>query len=264
LFNGASSGIFSLFRLLKTRECYIYSPAYLEYKRAGLLFNYKINLINRFNNLNSKIKKDSLIIFVNPSTPDGKYYDLDKLLQKWIAKNCTILIDESFLEFTSEESTIKYLKEYKKLYILKSMTKFYSSAGVRFGAIISNKKNIKELKRFEPMWKISQFDKNYIETVIKDKKFIQKSKKINNRNRNLLIEVLSKNRFVLKIYNSSANYILIKLKDINSSQFQELLKPSKIMVRDCYNFDFLDNNYIRIAVKNRKSIQLLEKVYFKN
>ena len=35
LFNGGSSGIFSLFQCLKLRTCTIYSSAYLEYKKAA-------------------------------------------------------------------------------------------------------------------------------------------------------------------------------------------------------------------------------------
>ncbi len=84
-----------------------------------------------------------MVVFVNPSTPDGKYYDIKNLMQKWIKKRCTVLIDESFLEFTKNKSDLKYLKEYKNLYILKSMTKFYSCAGVRVATLISTKENIK-------------------------------------------------------------------------------------------------------------------------
>ena len=158
LFNGGSSAIFTLFRHLALQTCTIYSPAYLEYKKAALNFGYELNTINRFENINKNVKENSLVIFVNPSTPDGKYYDLEELMQTWIEKSCTILIDESFLDFCDKSSAIKYLETYDKLYILKSMTKFYSSAGIRVGTIVSTKENIEKLKRFEPMWKLSQFD----------------------------------------------------------------------------------------------------------
>ncbi|HQL11367.1 MAG TPA: hypothetical protein PLR62_03180, partial [Candidatus Woesebacteria bacterium] len=45
-----------------------------------------------------EIKKNSLVIFVNPSTPDGKYYELEELMKKWMENSCTILIDESFFD----------------------------------------------------------------------------------------------------------------------------------------------------------------------
>ncbi|SFV58411.1 L-threonine 3-O-phosphate decarboxylase [hydrothermal vent metagenome] len=260
LFNGGSSAIFSLFKLFALQDCTIYSPAYLEYKKAGQIFNYKITYINRFENIEQDIPKNSLVIFVNPSTPDGKFYNIDKLIKKWIKKRCTILIDESFLDFTDFKSATSYINCYDKLYILKSMTKFYSAAGIRVGTIISNTENIKKIKRVEPMWKISQFDSSYLQEVLKDRDFSKISKEINLANREYLYDILNRSNHIERVYPSSANYILAKLKNLTAEAFQKLLTPHKIMLRDCSNFDFLDEKYIRIAVKQKSSLELLKKV----
>lgn len=261
LFNGGSTAIFTLFRHLSLNKCTIYSPAYLEYKKAANIHNYKINLINRYEDIYQNIPKNSLVIFVNPATPDGRYYDLEKLFDIWKKKNATVLIDESFLDFTNQTSALKYLKEYKKLYILKSLTKFYSSAGIRLGIIISNNKNIKSIKKTEAMWKISQFDSNYIQEALKDKNFKQKSLDKNNTNRVLLFNLLEKQTFIKKVYLSEANFFLVNLEDITAQKLQDKLLKYKIMIRDCSNFDYLDNTYVRIAVKNKKSIKVLQKAF---
>ena len=259
LFNGGSSAIFTLFRHLNLESCNIYSPAYLEYKKASLNFGYKLNLINRFENIDVEVKKNSLVIFVNPSTPDGKYYDLEELMHKWMENSCTILIDESFLDFCDKPSAIKYLESYDKLYILKSMTKFYSSAGIRVGTIVSTKENIEKLKEFEPMWKLSQFDSIYLQNALEDKVFKSISIKINEKNRIELENILKSSTLVEEISTSSANYILVKLKDIKAKEFQERLKPYKIMVRDCSNFDYLDDRFVRIAVKSSSANDSLKR-----
>ena len=258
LFNGGSSAIFTLFRNLALKNCTIYSPAYLEYKKASLNFGYELDLINRFEEKTAVIKPNSLVIFVNPSTPDGNYYELEELMQSWIKNSCTILIDESFLDFCDKPSAIKYLKTYDKLYILKSMTKFYSSAGIRVGTIVSRKENIAKLKEFEPMWKLSHFDSIYLQEALNDKEFKAISKEINIKNRAELEEILKSSSLVERIYESSANYLLVKLKNINASKFQELLKPYKIMVRDCSNFDFLDDSFVRVAVKSSSANERLK------
>jgi threonine-phosphate decarboxylase len=259
LFNGGSSAIFTLFRHLALKTCTIYSPAYLEYKKAALNFGYELNLINRFENINQEVKENSFVIFVNPSTPDGRYYDLEELMKTWIEKSCTILIDESFLDFCDKPSAIKYLKTYDKLYILKSMTKFYSSAGIRVGTIVSTKDNIEKLKEFEPMWKLSQFDSNYLQAALDDKLFKSISKAINIKNKIELENILKSSSLIDEISESSANYLLVRLKSLNAKEFQEKLKPFKIMVRDCSNFDFLDERFVRIAVKSSAANETLEK-----
>lgn len=258
LFNGGSSAIFSLFRFLNLKTCSIYSPAYLEYKKASETFGYKLHLINRFENINEEVEENSLVIFVNPSTPDGASYNIKEFLNKWIEKKATILIDESFLDFTNQKSALEYIDSYDKLYILKSMTKFYSSAGIRVGVLISNEKNINELKSFEPTWKISTFDTNYLIEALKDREFIELSKKINNQNREFLKEVLESSNLFEKIYPSEANFILVKLKNINAKELQNILTPHKILIRDCFNFDFLSDKYIRFAVKDREAIEKLK------
>lgn len=259
LFNGGSSAIFTLFRHLNLDSCTIYSPAYLEYKKASLNFGYELNTINRFEDINEKVKENSLVIFVNPSTPDGKYYDLEELMQTWIENSCTILIDESFLDFCDKPSAIKYLETYDKLYILKSMTKFYSSAGIRVGTIVSTKQNIEKLKRFEPMWKLSQFDSNYLQAALDDKLFKNISKAINIKNKIELENILKESDLIEEIFESSANYLLVKLSNLNAKEFQEKLKPYKIMVRDCSNFDYLDERFVRIAVKSSSANEILQR-----
>ena len=260
LFNGATSAISTLFKSLKLTHCTLYSPLYLEYEKSARLHNYTLVHINRFEEIYQKVEKNSFIIFVNPSTPDGKFYNIDKLMKLWIKQNCTILIDESFLDFTPFNSVIGYLKRYNKLYILKSMTKFYSAAGIRIGLILSNKENIQGIKALEPLWKISQFDSHYLQSALQDKSFSQRSKDINNINKNYLINILKNSTLIETLYPSDVNFIMIKLYKINAKEFQEKLIKHKIMIRDCSNFKFLTHNYVRIDVKKIENLQELEKI----
>ncbi len=254
IFNGGSSAIFSLFSHLKLQKCVIYSPAYLEYKKAAHIFGYETQLINRFKNIYESVEKSSLVIFVNPSTPDGKVYDIEALFKSWVEADATVLVDESFLDFTPHESVTKYLKEYEKLYILKSLTKFYSSAGIRVGLILSNEKNIATIKKSEPLWKISQFDSYYIQEALKDSEFEKITKSVTDENREYLVSELFSHEVVEKVHESCANYILIKLKNMSAQKLQEILNEEKIMIRDCSNFDFLDESHVRVAVKSKESI----------
>jgi len=257
LFNGATVGIHTLFRELNLKHCTLYAPLYGEYEHSAKTYGYNVDYINRFDKIEQRVEENSFVIFVNPSTPDGSFYKLDSLMQEWMSKGCTILIDESFLDFTPYESAIKYLKSYDKLYILKSMTKFYSSAGMRVGAIFSNEQNIKYLKSKEPLWKISEFDSQYLQSALRDNNFIKKSNQINNKAKDYLINFLEDSLFIDRLYLSTANFILLKLKNINAIEFQKELSSSNIMVRNCSNFHFLDKSFVRVAIKNIDKLEIL-------
>lgn len=259
IFNGASSAIFSLFKYLKPTHCTIYSPAYLEYKRSAEMFKAECDLIDIFSDDIIKVKKESLVVFVNPSTPDGKYRDIEKYFNYWMEQNCTVLVDESFIEFSTHSSIVNRINDYDKLYVLKSMTKFYGAAGIRIGLLISNSKNIEKISKLEPAWKVSEFDQTYIQEAVNDNEFVGRSNYSNSKAKQYLIDILSKSNLVKKIYESDANFVLVKLNSLSASDFQLLLKPFKIMVRNCSNFDYLDDSHVRIAVKSIDELQALEK-----
>lgn len=258
LFNGGSSAIFSLMRFFDNLTCTIYSPAYLEYKKAAHLHGKKVALINRFEAMGAEVEENSLVIFVNPSTPDGRYYEIDVLMEHWSAKNCTILIDESFLEFCGRESATRHLHTYDKLYVLKSQTKFYGCAGVRVGIVLSSRENIGLLRAKEPLWKISVLDGHFLITALCDEPFRARSHALNSEAKRYLKTILDNSSLFEKVLDSDANFFLIRLAHMNAKAFQEKLLPHRIMVRDCSNFDFLDERFVRIAVKDLEALKRFE------
>jgi threonine-phosphate decarboxylase len=252
LYNGATSAIFELFKYLKSSRIYLYAPLYGEYEKA---INQKVIKINRYTELNKKVKKNSVVVFVNPATPDGKFYKLDKLFNYWKQQNCTIILDESFIEFEN----LKYLKTqinlYKKLYIIQSFSKFYSCAGVRIGAIFSHKNNIKKLKI--PMWGLSSFDSEFLTKRLADEDFDKQTKRLHKKQKKELYNILKSSKLFSKIYKSQSNFFLTKSKN-SKIIFKELFK-NKILTRTCGSFDFLSDKYLRFAVKDKHSHKILAK-----
>jgi len=256
LYNGATSAIFSLLHVLPQKRVTMYAPLYGEYEKASKELGKKIVKINRFKNLYKKPKKNSIVVFVNPSTPDGKYYDLKRLLKLWKKQNCTVILDESFIEFENLQSFRDEINSYKKLYIIQSFSKFYSCAGIRIGAIFSHKKNIQKFKT--PIWNISSFDAEFLKQRLLDKKFVSKSQKLHKKNKKELYNILKNSNLFEKIYKTDSNFFLTKSSQ-SKKIFQHLLKH-KILVRTCGSFDFLSDDYLRFGVKNKKMHKELQKM----
>ncbi len=249
LYNGASSAIFHLLQALPNETVTLYAPLYGEYEKASDGKN--IVKINRFENLYNKPPKNSIVIFVNPSTPDGRYYDLEKLFRVWQKQKCTVILDESFLEFEKLKSYRNGIKDYKKLYIIQSFSKFYACAGVRIGAVFSQKSNINKLSL--PMWPLSSFDAEFLTSRLQDKTFRKESRKKHKKRKKELHKILSQ---YFEVFESDANFFLAKSMD--RTFFKKLLQH-KILVRKCGSFDFLDDDYLRFAVKDKKAHKKLKK-----
>lgn len=257
LFNGASSAIMELFRALEPKRTCLYTPIYGEYVKASEFYSRKTRLIDRFEELYKKPKKGTTVVFVNPSTPDGKYYDLERLFSIWREARCTVIIDESFLEFSRKPSFRKMIREYKKLYIVHSFTKFYACAGLRVGAVFSRPGNIEAISL--PAWNISSFDAAYVTKLLSDPDHRSRSLKAQKEQYKELRSILKGSGLFEKVYKSDANFILAR--SDRAPLIYEMLFKEKILVRDCTNFDGLDQRYLRFAVKDKAAHQLLKKAF---
>jgi threonine-phosphate decarboxylase len=258
LFNGASAAIFALLRSLQPKDLVLYTPLYGEYAHIAGELGCTLHNIDRFSRLLANIPKRSTVIFVNPSTPDGQLYDLQELLEKWQAADCTIIIDESFLDFCETDSVAEHIAHYDKLYVIKSLSKFYGCAGIRIGFIWAATAAIKELQRLEPAWKLSSLDMAYMQQALANTAFIEQTRRQTAHLRNLLHQTLQESGLFDKIYPGQANFLLARMANGGDGyQLQEQLEPSRILIRVCENFEGLDKSHVRFAVKDEQAIAQL-------
>jgi threonine-phosphate decarboxylase len=255
LYNGATAAIYALLASLKSKSVYLYAPLYGEYEKAALAAKKDIYKINRIEDIDAEVEKKSIVIFVNPSTPEGSFYDIEELFLEWKAKKCTIILDESFIEFENHKSLRNQINDYKKLYIIQSFTKFYACAGVRIGAIFSSKKNIRSLQT--PLWNISSFDVDFLKARISDASFKEHSYIMHKEQKEQLQEILKESKLFDLIVESEANFILTQ--SSHAKEIFEHLLAHKILVRSCESFDFLDDSWLRFGVKDKNAHEKLQK-----
>ena len=128
-------------------------------------------------------------------------------------------------------------------------------AGLRIGYGLGSKKIIEVLQRVKIPWNVNYIAQMAASAALCYSDFLEKSQLNIKKEYSFLINALSKIDW-LSYYPSSTNFILIKTK-INSKKLQKKLLKKNILVRDCSTFCGLDENYIRIAVKNGIQNKLL-------
>src|ERR1035437_434242 len=106
------------------------------------LDNYTCNPSQLFPFLNDKTK---LIFIANPNNPTGTiigHQTLEKFLNE-VSNDIYVVIDEAYLEYATDvcfPNTIKLLKKFPNLIILRGFSKVYGLAGLRIGYGIANEK----------------------------------------------------------------------------------------------------------------------------
>lgn len=269
--NGAVEILFQYFKGLTPKKVLIVSPTFAEYERAALsikceiyLFelkekqNFELNeeeLINFV--IKEKFKKDDLVIICNPNNPTGKFIELEKIEKinvKLKEEKIRLLIDECFIDFIEnwKEKTAAKLKD-DNIFIMRAFTKFFAIPGLRLGYGIIFEDNIKnEIAKIREPWSVNSFAELAGRFLINDNEYIIESENWIKNEKKWVYEKLLENKNIFP-YKTEANFILIKLLTIESKSLKEKILKKNFLIRDASNFKFLNNQYIRIAIKDREN-----------
>jgi len=261
--NGATEIIYNFCKtfLNKKTRVFIPIPTFSEYEVSAKLCECKISFFKTMDlskNLQKfimKIPRNGCIFICNPNNPTGvliKKKEMLKIISAAKKKSSLVFIDETFIELVPEsnESLIKYIKNYENLFILRSLTKSFGLAGIRIGYGVSNSQIIDPLQKIKIPWNVSYMAQRAASAAICYHPFLEKTCKLIKKEKDFISSNLAKSK-KFTCCDSSTNFILVKTK-IKSRLLQKKLQRKKILIRDCSTFRGLNQNYIRIAVKTRK------------
>ncbi|MFN3527924.1 MAG: pyridoxal phosphate-dependent aminotransferase, partial [Candidatus Altarchaeaceae archaeon] len=248
-------------------------PTFSLYEKYSKIFHANVKYIflkeeNEFSfdieEIYKKISKNTRIIFLcSPNNPTGK--SISNEILKIVEENPKIyfFIDEAFIEFSDNKSLCEYVNNFENLFVSRSMTKFFSLAGLRIGYGIGNKKIIRKLLKRKVEWNVNSLAQIAGIESLKDFEYIQKSKILLKEEKKKFFDALS-NINKLKVYPSDANFFLINLKSLKARYVKKKMLENGILIRDCSNFKGLDDNYIRACVNNtennEKFVNIIKKI----
>ena len=279
--NGAAELIKAVMNTLKDNIGFI-RPTFEEYpnrydsqkhiifkpETEGFKYSYQ-DIIDYFDD-----KYIKTLVVINPDNPSGNYITkkgLFELLDWSVKKEINLLIDESFVDFSIEEdSTLlkdEILEKYKNLIVVKSISKSYGVPGLRLGIIVtSNFELLQNIKKEVSIWNINSFGEYYMQIYGKYEKVYRSSLDKIKSAREIFIKDLREIK-ELQVFDSQANYILIKILEKYSSEelAEILLNNYEIYIKDLKGKAGIDDNFIRIAVRdtedNKYCINALKEIF---
>jgi threonine-phosphate decarboxylase len=264
--------------LEKNQKTLIPAPTFGEYavatlKAGGQPFFWKCDSETGFlldlRKLADLISDDTKIVFLcNPNSPTGtllKKSGVLDFIRKANDKNVLVFLDEAYFEFVEDEkrySMTEYVEHFDNLFVLRSLTKFFGLSGLRIGFGVASPEMIELLRKGQVPWSVNTLAMFAAEAAVEDTAFIEKSRACTFRSKKQLQKLLQEIPWV-KVYPSEANFFLCEIKKTNltSAQVKDALERKGVLIRDCSNFEGLNNKFFRVAVKksheNRKLVELL-------
>lgn len=282
--NGAGELIYTVVNALKPGRVALPVPAFSEYERAARAVQAEVITIplgergwRSLPALASASEQDAfaaawrhhlagcdLLFLCSPHNPTASilsYRHFQIILENARLVNCKVILDESFLDFVSDDirwSGRTILKQNPHLIILYSLTKFYSLPGLRLGVLMAQENLVSLFKDYRDPWSVNVLAQKAGVTALKDSEFrVNTLEKLAQSKEYLYTEFTRKSFRRLELLPSSVNFALIKILDRSASLLVQQLGKKGILVRDCTNFNGLTGEFIRIAIKDTLQMKAL-------
>lgn len=265
--NGSTELIHLIPRLFRRAmgRALIIAPAFSEYANSLFLAGWKFNYLtlnheegfalNTADLATELAKGYDICFFSNPGNPTGRIYTLEEIETVYRlckSSGCFFVLDEAFIDFSEEYSSKFLIPVSDSGVILRSMTKFFGFPGIRVGYAIASTEVTARIKRFLPTWNVGVIQQAAALAALSDTKHCRRTMEIVEKERRALFSSLS-GLPGLTVFEGSANYLLLRIDSgLTAGKLQHELLKELVLIRDCSDFEGLDNRFFRVAVKGRE------------
>lgn len=169
-----------------------------------------------------------LMFVCSPNNPTGNSMPVEQL--RWLLEyfNGVVVVDEAYVDFSSQPSMLTLLDEYSNLIVLHTMSKAYGLAALRLGLAFAHPSIIELFSNVKYPYNINlagmERAAELLERNVADEIALIKEE------RSRVKQQLSQMECVEKVYPSDANFLLVKVADAKA--MYDALIQEQIIVRD--------------------------------
>lgn len=228
----------------------------VELRRVPLTADYQLNM----EGIAEAIDKHTKMIFIcSPNNPTGNSInrsDVETLLANFSG---LVIVDEAYINFSRQKTFIQELTEYANLVVLQTLSKAWGLAGLRVGMAFASEEIIEVMNKVKPPYNINEASQQLALQALQNIEQVNAWIKEILNERDKLVLQLKDMDFVLDIYPSDANFILVKTTDARG--IYNYLVENGIIVRDRSKVELCEGS-LRITIgtpeENTKLINTLQ------
>jgi len=262
--NGTSELIYALPRILPVQRAVIPVPSYVDYANAAGLAGLEVVRVllheeNGFQiswpELSRHLSGGELVFLGQPNNPVGLTFDNDKLLAMAARfPDSIFVVDEAFADFVEGYEPLFGRSLPDNVVVIKSLTKFYAIPGLRLGLAAASAPMAAKIRAQLSPWSVNSLALSLGEKIITDLAYFEQSKTEVSALRRQFVEMLQAEVCGLKIFESQANFLLIKVEQagLDGQKLRSLLLEKGLAIRVCDNFIGLGVSYFRLAVRRKE------------
>ena len=199
----------------------------------------------------AEASKGAKLVFIgSPNNPTGASMQAGALKKVLESVDGFVVLDETYHEF-SGESAAGLVEEHENLIIIRSMSKYFSMAGLRIGYAISSREVAEAIEKVKLPFSVSKPAAEAAVKALGELPYFNKLKEKILVERDRLFKELARFSFV-KAYPSQANFILVKvLKRPFERPLTRFFAEKGVIIRDLTGMIGLRGEYARVTVGKR-------------
>lgn len=170
-----------------------------------------------------------MIFFCSPNNPTGNLMDPSRIKSILEAFSGIVVIDEAYIDFTDDPGWSGLLEKYPNLVVVQTLSKAYALAGARVGFAITSPEIVQILNRIKPPYNVNALSQQKALDTLSDPEDARRFLLTFKDERRQLAGGLASLKFVDRVYESEANFILFRVDDADK-RYDQLLKEG-IVVR---------------------------------
>lgn len=211
--------------------------------------------------LNSVDQNTKMIFLCSPNNPTGNSFSEEKISHILENFKGLVIIDEAYIDFSTEESWLNKLEQYPNLVITQTLSKAFGMAGIRLGICYASVEIIEILNKIKPPYNVNELTQLRALDRVLNKEKVDSEISDLLKERALLSEALVEVNFIEKIYASDANFILVKVDNANK-RYDQLIEKG-IVIRNRTTQPLCENT-LRFTVgtgeENEKLLKALKDI----
>ncbi|MDD2380551.1 MAG: histidinol-phosphate transaminase [Mariniphaga sp.] len=213
-------------------------PTYGMYQVAAAINNVNVVHVSLTENfeldaqkvLNAVDEKTKLIFLCSPNNPTGNCFNHEDILEVLNHFRGIVVLDEAYIDFAPGKSLLAASGELRNLVILQTFSKAWGMAGIRLGMAFAPPEIISVLNKIKYPYNLNILTQTKALELIENAKQVEIWTQLIIAERKKMEKMLTEFPFVVRIFPSDANFILVKMHDAKG--IYDYLKDQGIIVRD--------------------------------
>lgn len=186
-----------------------------------------------------------VIWICSPNNPTGNAINRSEILQVLDHFDGIVIVDEAYIDFSTEESITKYLNRYPNLIVLQTLSKAWGSAAIRCGMAFADKRIIDIYNKVKYPYNVNLLTQKAALERLNNTFEVEQWVKLLLQERSRMLKAFADLPICKKIYPTDANFFLAEMQDAQYTY--DYLVEKGIIVRNRTRIT-LCHNCLRITI----------------